>query len=104
MLIDEMTTTLERVDSALAIAEDGLARGQRVDLADLDRQIDAVCREVGRLTPAEGRQLIPALEGLIGRCDRLADGFRKSLSQWDDVAPERPSPARASAAYRDAKG
>ena len=104
MLIDEMTTTLERVDSALAIAEDGLARGQLVDLTDLDRQIEAVCAGVGRLAPAEGRRLIPALESLMGRCDRLADGLRRTVDQWRDVVAEPPTPARASAAYRDVKG
>ncbi|MEQ8968486.1 MAG: hypothetical protein RID91_21890 [Azospirillaceae bacterium] len=65
-----------RVAEAVELARETAAAGGLVDMAGLDRRVDALCRAVVALPADDARRFETVLDDLIGRLDALAATVR----------------------------
>jgi hypothetical protein len=70
---EAVRAAIEAMDGTLAMARALVEGGRRIDLAGLEREAATICAAVIALELEEGRRLRPALVGLLGQLDRLAD-------------------------------
>ena len=87
---------------AIELANEDVAAGRGVDLAETVRRLDGLCEAAVALPPPEGRQLEPLLCDLIVSLNRIADTLRRARAAQGE---DRGTPADhrvASQAYREA--
>ena len=88
-----------RIEGLTARARAGLAAGQAIDLAELDRRIGALCASVQALPQDRARAFRARLLALYDELGRLAESVQETAAALQASLGETAKRRQAAAAY-----
>jgi len=95
----EIAAELDAVGDIIARAKTELAAGASLDLAPLERKIEALCPRIEALSPGEGRALKSGLLALVDTFNSLAGSIEAALNEVKAEMGGVSGRQRAASAY-----
>lgn len=97
--LNDIRLDIEKASSVVATGRRLVAQGRTLDLSALETKVAAACAAIGALPKDDARDLLPALEALLGSLDQLEEDLKSQYAAHLGGA-QPADPTRAAAVYR----